>query len=958
MSEQGLPHFDGPIMMDSREQHLSPRRTKTRGAGWHVTVLKAFAVAILLGGIFIAVGAGVIIKKQQIQSLHSEFFRERKILVNSVKSRIECSLKNARTLAAALTLRGWAQEGNISRMEFSRLVDFGDALVDGIYGISWIPCVSVVDLPAFEAYGRQQYANSNVRNFHVKPPPDGTDPQIMPVFLIQPEDVNLGAIGFNLFSNPARKKALDKARDAGMSTTTARIILAQEKEEGGGNFGVLYITPVYAVLDSPETLSIADRRRYHKGFVNGVIRIEDFIRNAEDSEAAEQHLEWFLYDNTALQEGSEDVLLYADKRASLDIGDGDGAHRRGAGNGGDGGDGDAGGDGGDGDAGGDGGDGGNGGGAFLRPTDVGPHCDIVTWERLQVADREWLLVTRPTTDFVAQYVTPEHVVWASLIIVVTLLLFLAVLLMAQKGQLDRTLQAQKDMLYDTLERAKVICEAIVLFDLDAIESDPHADGILGLLYGVARNLELYRPHLPHHFFALEDASDHMTAQAPPPQKGHPFGNSIRTSSDTRPPSKPPSPNAANAGMPNGRLTLKRKSLVLEDHVESTDEDTQDRSLVNTPSTTRTTKVVGKALASQFAGVKHAMPRSPKSRRSSAAYEPERLNPLECAPQPSSPSPRFEQHRLSPTSPLHPRNAGNRKGLHLSMHRKVTLVYVKLHQMEQVADHVAGSQVGDLVHVMNVLVEVMLPIVRDTCGVVQMMEHASVLISWNFTSTCSQHSENGCAAAVRIRDAFAEAASTRQLLHSDLSIGIWTGSVLCGSFGSHNLRATGLTGRGMRRVVELQQYCSAMGIGIVANQTAFAKIQPTMSCRLLAVDVLSAVPCNNDREASDQQSQEELEPEIVYEVINHISTKDTEADEWMYELMEREKKHPWDREVLQLFEMLKAGVANATVWDDKLRSLERCDDPSVKKICSRLRAIEMSHDLCKPYAVPMYKTWCL
>ena len=71
--------------------------------------------------------------------------------------------------------------------------------------------------------------------------------QIMPVFLIQPEAKNFGAVGFNLFSNAARKAAMEKARDTGGNALTSRIVLQQEKE-GDDNYGVLYITPAYRTL--------------------------------------------------------------------------------------------------------------------------------------------------------------------------------------------------------------------------------------------------------------------------------------------------------------------------------------------------------------------------------------------------------------------------------------------------------------------------------------------------------------------------------------------------------------------------------------------------------------------------------------------------------------------------------------------------------------------------------------
>ena len=88
----------------------------------------------------------------------------------------------------------------------------------------------------------------------MKPPLRPHDTEVVPVFYIQPEDSNLGAVGFNLFSNPARKQAMLKAKDTGANTVTARIVLQQERE-GAGNYGVLYITPVYRSKLTPASLT-------------------------------------------------------------------------------------------------------------------------------------------------------------------------------------------------------------------------------------------------------------------------------------------------------------------------------------------------------------------------------------------------------------------------------------------------------------------------------------------------------------------------------------------------------------------------------------------------------------------------------------------------------------------------------------------------------------------------------
>ena len=73
-------------------------------------------------------------------------------------------------------------------------------------------------------------------------------------------------------------------------------------------------------------------------------------------------------------------------------------------------------------------------------------------------------------------------------------------------------QAHKDHLMDQLEEAEVVCQAIVDFELDAVEQHKDADGIMALLYNVVDNMILYRPFLPSHLFVkhtpeADDTSD-------------------------------------------------------------------------------------------------------------------------------------------------------------------------------------------------------------------------------------------------------------------------------------------------------------------------------------------------------------------------------------------------------------------------------------------------------------------
>ena len=74
-------------------------------------------------------------------------------------------MKIAQTLSAALALD--QRKGRTTREDFKQLVDLGDVVVNGIYGISWIPVLPRANLSAFEAFARDQYASRPGLTFKV-----------------------------------------------------------------------------------------------------------------------------------------------------------------------------------------------------------------------------------------------------------------------------------------------------------------------------------------------------------------------------------------------------------------------------------------------------------------------------------------------------------------------------------------------------------------------------------------------------------------------------------------------------------------------------------------------------------------------------------------------------------------------------------------------------------------------
>jgi len=112
--------------------------------------------------------------------------------------------------------------------------------------------------------------------------PDYPRSQYHAIIYLEPMDErNRRAIGFDMFTSPPRRAAMELARDRGTPAATTRLTLVQEtgalKQPG-----FLIYSPVYRTPGIPA--SVADRQRQIQGFVYGAFRVEDLLRGISGTE--------------------------------------------------------------------------------------------------------------------------------------------------------------------------------------------------------------------------------------------------------------------------------------------------------------------------------------------------------------------------------------------------------------------------------------------------------------------------------------------------------------------------------------------------------------------------------------------------------------------------------------------------------------------------------------------------
>ncbi|WP_020651821.1 CHASE domain-containing protein [Massilia niastensis] len=122
---------------------------------------------------------------------------------------------------------------------------------------------------------------------------------------------NLRAFGFDMYSEPVRRAAMEAARDSGQAALSGKVILVQEGHAGRQSGFLMYL-PVYR--SGMPTASIAQRRAALVGWVYAPFRMNDLMRGVGGSSAALLDIE--IHDGAS--PGPDTLLYRSPETARLD----------------------------------------------------------------------------------------------------------------------------------------------------------------------------------------------------------------------------------------------------------------------------------------------------------------------------------------------------------------------------------------------------------------------------------------------------------------------------------------------------------------------------------------------------------------------------------------------------------------------------------------------------------------
>ncbi|MFA6195403.1 MAG: CHASE domain-containing protein [Sulfurimonas sp.] len=239
---------------------------------------------------YITMKENAVLELKSAFSLHSQKF---KMLIEQRMTAYEHVLHGTKGLFIA--------SGSVDRNEFKAYVNtlMLDKVFPGIQGIGYsmiVPAdkkdelINKVRLEGFDSY---TITPTTPRDFYTT------------IFYLEPFDVrNKKAFGYDMFSNPVRRVAMEKSRDDDKAVISAKVTLLQENE-ANVQAGFLMYVPIYEKNTKNETVD--ERREHIVGWVYAPFRINNLMQGLKTYESEDEDFDIEIYDNGII---NQQLLMY------------------------------------------------------------------------------------------------------------------------------------------------------------------------------------------------------------------------------------------------------------------------------------------------------------------------------------------------------------------------------------------------------------------------------------------------------------------------------------------------------------------------------------------------------------------------------------------------------------------------------------------------------------------------
>ena len=192
----------------------------------------------------------------------------------------------------------------VSRQEWHDFIEALDIKKNypGIQGVGFSKMIHLGEVAELES----EMKKDGFETFSIKP--SGERQEYSVILYLEPMDKrNIEAIGYDMFSEPTRRAAMETARDSAAVSLSKKVTLVQEIDSHKQS-GILMYLPLYKKGSKIDT--IEERRKALIGFVYSPFRMNDFMNNIVLERSI---LSFEVYDD---QNISDKHLLYRSFEAS------------------------------------------------------------------------------------------------------------------------------------------------------------------------------------------------------------------------------------------------------------------------------------------------------------------------------------------------------------------------------------------------------------------------------------------------------------------------------------------------------------------------------------------------------------------------------------------------------------------------------------------------------------------
>jgi PAS domain S-box-containing protein len=211
-------------------------------------------------------------------------------------------------------LRGGAglfsSSASITRAQFAAYVDRLD-LQENFRGIQGIGVSARVPPGGAEALvARMRREGDPTFTIH---PPGPRDELHTILYLEPPNERNKAAIGYDMFTDPTRRAAMENARDTAAPAASGKVTLVQEIDNRP-QAGFLIYVPIYYLREIPEDVAL--RRQALAGFIYSPFRADDLLDGMFGAGETAAGIEYDIYDGPRAEPAA--LLHRSDHRHPLD----------------------------------------------------------------------------------------------------------------------------------------------------------------------------------------------------------------------------------------------------------------------------------------------------------------------------------------------------------------------------------------------------------------------------------------------------------------------------------------------------------------------------------------------------------------------------------------------------------------------------------------------------------------